>query len=228
MCCSEFQTRQRTRTQCSEGLPRGRVALRSTGRVGLTRTGPALQPFDCRRRPCATIASCHAARRANREAAPDSQSRSQALRTGFMSDPLLSVLENQPSPLPGVQPLKVVRRGCSRLRAYARHCLPGAKINQSEKSGRNAPAGRGAASVPCGIGATASEEERFLLATKAPPTPPQQWRARSKGMKQINMAICTGFDDTVVPTSALCSRATTIRPLFRTKREIRPSSQSSV
>ena len=40
----------------------------------------------------------------------------------------------------------------------AGHCLPGSKINQSETSSRDAPAGGSGGVSAFGIGATASEE----------------------------------------------------------------------
>jgi hypothetical protein len=139
--------------------------------------------------------------------------------------PTPRVSENQPSPLPGFQPLKVVRRRCSRLQVYARHCLPGAKINQSEKSSRDAPAGGSGGVSALRHGRDRQRGEHCLVATKAPPTPPQRWRARSKGVKQISMTICTTASTGV---HSLCSRATSDPVAFRTKREIRRSSHSSV
>jgi hypothetical protein len=139
--------------------------------------------------------------------------------------PTPRVSENQPSPLPGFQPLKVVRRRCSRLQVYARHCLPGAKINQSEKSSRDAPAGGSGGVSALRHWRDRQREEHCLLATKAPPTPPQRWRARSKGVKQINMAI--GTVASAVPLArggtlpsdvhSSCSRATSDPAAFQNK-----------
>ena len=56
--------------------------------------------------------------------------------------------------------------------------------------------------------------KRCLLATKAPPTPPQRWRARSKGVKQISMTICTTASTDV---HSLCSRATSDPVAFQNK-----------
>ena len=56
--------------------------------------------------------------------------------------------------------------------------------------------------------------KRCLLATKAPPTPPQRWRARSKGAKQISMTICTTASTDV---HSLCSRATSDPVAFQNK-----------
>ena len=67
-------------------------------------------------------------------------------------------------------------------------------------------------------------EFRRVLAEGDFVTPPQQWRARSKGMKQINMTICTGFE-----RCALAMFKSNFRSgRCQNKRELRPSSQSSV
>jgi len=77
--------------------------------------------------------------------------------------------------------------------------------------------------VPCGIGATASEESAFSS------RPRRRRRRRNngeteQGMKQINMTICTGFD-----RCALAMFKSNFHPAaVQNKGEIRPSSQSSV
>jgi len=62
------------------------------------------------------------------------------------------------------------------------------KINQSEKSSRDAPAG-GNGDVNALRHRRDRQRGKRLLVTNAPPTPPRRWRARSKGDKQINMVI---------------------------------------
>ena len=51
--------------------------------------------------------------------------------------------------------------------------------------------------------------------TDAPPTPPKRWRARSKGVKQISMMICTTASTGV---HSLCSRANSDPAVFQNKR----------
>jgi hypothetical protein len=89
------------------------------------------------------------------------------------------------------------------------------QINQSEKSSRDAPAGGSGGVSALRHSRDRQRREHCLLATKAPP--PQRWRARSKGVKQISMTICTTASTGV---HSLCSRATSDPVAFRTKRRI--------
>ena len=108
----------------------------------------------------------------------------------------------------------------------AGHGLPGSKINQSEKSRRGVPAGgSGGVSALRQWRGRQRGERRLLLATKAPPRPPQRWRPRGKGGKQINMTNCTtastaplvlgGAGPSDVHSS--CSRATSDPVAFQSK-----------
>src|SRR5687767_405409 len=137
----------RERRNVSSPLRAPNVANASAHRLRASTCGhssshlSAVRPVR-RRRSCATIASCHAARRADSDAASDVPMPEPSITYGFISDALLVFVGDQPSPLPGFQPLKVVRRTLLALAGDAPgHCLPGAKIDQSEKSSRDPPAG---------------------------------------------------------------------------------------
>ena len=116
-------------------------------------------------------------------------------------------------PARGVQPLKVIRRRCLRL-AMLRALSARLQINQSEKSSRGAPAGGSGGVSALRHWRDRQRRERCLLATKAPPTPPQRWRVWSKGVKQINMTMCTRASTGV---HSLCSRATSDPAAFQNK-----------
>jgi len=88
------------------------------------------------------------------------------------------------------------------------------QINQSEKSSRDAPAGGSGGVSALRHWRDRQRGERCLLATKAPPTPPRRSRARSKGVKQVNMTICTTASTDV---HSLCSRATSDPAAFQRK-----------
>jgi hypothetical protein len=135
-----------------------------------------------RRRSCATIASCHTASRADSDAASDVPMPEPSVTYGFMSDPTPRFRRES-----AVAPAWYsTAQGCPQtLLALAGDapgiiCAAPRSIRVRRTAGTCRLAGA-AASVPRGIGATASEESGCLLVTKAPPTPPQRWRARSKG-----------------------------------------------
>jgi hypothetical protein len=59
--------------------------------------------------------------------------------------------------------------------------------------------------------------KRGLLVTMPLPTPPRRWQARTKGVKQINMTICTAASTGV---HSLLQEQLSIRSLSGTKRGI--------
>ena len=112
-----------------------------------------------RRRSCATIASCHAARRADSDVASDVPTPEPSITYGFMSAPTPRVIENQPS---APARCSTAQSNPQTLLAPVGHapgtvCPAPRSIRVRRAAGTRRLAGA-AASVPCGIGATASEE----------------------------------------------------------------------